>query len=617
MSDAPLSAPDALHRRLTPGRLSLHAKCAWHTLRTRGPRALARYLAHLFSVAVHGSPWRYYAPLPTRGEKQAQRRERWSDMPFLSVAVPLYNTPKKYLRQMIRSVRGQTYAKWELVLADGSDAAHTYVREVCLSAARDKRIRYTRIPKNGGIAENTNHALRHCEGDYALLLDHDDVLWPNALYEVAAAIRDTGAQLVYSDEIVLDEKLRRVVDYHFKPGFGPDMLRGCNYITHLCAFSYRLLESIGGGERAEFDGAQDYDLILRLSEKANHVAHIPKVLYAWRRHGGSTAGGIAQKPGALQAGARALADHLARVRLEGSVQPLEGRPGAYHIRYEPWAGPLVSVLIPNADHVDDLRRCLTSLYTKGGWGNMEVLVLDNNSSDKATEPYYQEAEERFTGLSVLRYPGPFNFSAICNFGAKRAKGEYLLLLNNDVEILSDGFVRELLSYSQRPDVGAVGAKLYYPDDTIQHAGLFIGLGGTAGVSHKFHPRGDGGDMFRLVTTQNVSAVTGAALMVRRDLYEQLGGLDEERFAVAFNDVDFCLRLREEGLYNVFTPFAEGIHFESKSRGYETDPDRLARFEREADNLRTRHAALFAAGDPFYSPHRTLQDESYALRQPEI
>lgn len=650
------SLSKALRRNLTPRRLGGLFSRMLSTLRTRGFEAAAREVGFRWRLATHGEVWRYRADIPLRKELRAQRRESFPYMPQISIVVPMYNTDPGQFSQLLQSVRRQSYQNWELVLVDASDlpagkaggisapsagtvrsgkpkaaAQSTPAGALAAKAAEaDPRIRYTRLRGNNGIAANTNIGLAESEGEWITLLDHDDVLQPNALYEVVRAVNssrqaetanpeDAGfADLVYSDEIVLDATLQHLGEYHFKPDYGPDTLRGCNYITHLCAFSRRLLDAVGGGERTEFDGAQDYDLILRLSEKARGILHIPKVLYFWRRHAASTASGIQQKPEALAAGAAALQDHLARVRLEGRAEPQLDHPGSYRIRYSVWGRPQVSVLIPSKDHTDDLARCLASLYAHAGWDNFEVLVLDNNSTDHATEAYYAEAEETWPNLQVLRWPQPraaagFNFAAVCNFGAARAKGDHLLLLNNDIEVLGDNFLREMLSYSQRPDVGAVGPMLYYEDDTVQHAGLIMGIGGTAGVSHKGHQRGNGGDLFRLATTQNMSAVTGAALMVKRSLYNALGGMDEQNFAVAFNDVDFCLRLRAQGLWNVFTPFAEAYHYESKSRGYDTEGPNKERYDREAAAFRQRHADILEQGDPFYNPHFTLKTENFALK----
>ena len=597
----------ALRRNLSFRRLSAHITRGRDVWRKDGWEAALREIGFRFKLATHGEVWKYRVKIPLARELKQQSRTVFPSMPLLSVVVPLYNTPRKYFHQLLKCIVGQSYSNWQLVLVDASEQKMEYVAKL---AQKNTRIRYKRLEENWGISGNTNAGLEEATGDFITLLDHDDVLAKNALFEVVKAINETGADLLYSDEIVLDANLKKLGEYHFKPDFAPDTLRGCNYITHLCVFSHQLLEEAGGGEKTEFDGAQDYDLILRLSEKAKRVHHIQKVLYFWRRHESSTAQDISQKPYALEAGANALRSHLEREELEGEVEAQKKHPGAYRIKYAIYKQPMVSVLIPNKDHTDDLQRCLDSLYKNAGWENMEVLVLENNSTDLATEAFYQEAEEKYPSLQVLRYRGGFNFAAICNFGAARSKGEHLLLLNNDMEIISCDFIREMLSYSQRPEVGAVGAMLYYPDETVQHAGLIIGIGGTAGVSHKGHKKGDGGDMFRLSTVQNMSAVTGAALMVKRRLYEAAGGMDEANFAVAFNDVDFCLRLREQGLWNVFTPFAQAYHYESKSRGYDVEGAAKARFDKEAAAFKQRHAKILKKGDPFYNPHFTLEYENF-------
>lgn len=604
----------AVRRNLSLRRIALLFGRAFSTLRTQGVQAMGREFSYRYRLATHGEVWRYRADMPLRKQLRAQRREEMAYMPRISVVVPLYNTPLPYLRQMIESVLRQSYTKWQLVLVDASDADHAEVGEAAQKyARRDTRFLYVRLYKNQGIAGNTNIGLAEADGSWLTLLDHDDVLQPNALYEVVKCVNDTGAQLVYSDEIVLDSTLEHLGEYHFKPGYGPDTLRGCNYITHLCAFSRVLLEEAGGGEKDEYNGAQDYDLILRLAEKAAKVMHIPKVLYFWRRHENSTARDIFQKPYAIQAGLQAVQAHLKRLGLPGAVSSQKDHPGAYRVAYKVEEQPLVSVIIPNKDHAEDLARCLASLYQKAGWPHMEVVVVENNSTEAATGAYYAQACKTYSNLRVVQYKGGFNFAAICNLGAQNAQGQHLLLLNNDIEILSDGFVREMLSYSQRADVGAVGALLYYPDDTVQHAGLFIGIGGTGGVNHKGHDRGDGGDLFRLCIAQNMSAVTGAALMVKKELYETMGGIDEENFAVAFNDVDFCLRLGDAGYWNVFTPFAEAYHYESKSRGYDTEGPNKERFGREAAAFKAKYAKILAEGDPFYNPHFTLEHENYGYK----
>ncbi len=602
----------ALRRNLSPARVGLQLRRGFATLRTRGWQALGREIAFRFNLATHRETWRYRADIPLRRELRAQRKHPPGPAPLISVVVPIYNTPPAYLRAMIESVLLQSYQNFELVLADGSsDGLPAEI--ITAYAKRDPRLRYLRLERNMGISGNTNAGIKAAGGEWIVLLDHDDALQKSALYEVAAAAAATGAELIYSDEVVLDEKLRRLHEFHFKGDYGPDTLRGCNTVTHLCAFTRALMQRAGGGEAAAYDGAQDYEFILRLCEAAKGIHHIPKVLYYWRRHGGSTAQSIAVKPAAVQAGAAAVQGQLDRLGLSGGAEPLPEHPGAYRVHYRLLASPLLSVLIPNCDHIDDLGRCLQALHRFAGYDNMEVLVIDNNSHDPDLPAFYAHIQRQYPNLRVVRYPGPFNFSGINNFGMGLSGGEQLLLLNNDVEISSPDFVPEMLGYSQRPDVGAVGAMLYYPDDTVQHAGLIVGIGGTAGVSHKGHQKGDGGDMYRLATVQNVSAVTGAALMVKRSLYLKTGGLDEKNFGVAFNDVDFCLRLRQMGLWNVFTPFATGIHYESKSRGYDTEGERKRRFDREAAAFREKWSDMLAKGDPFYNPHFTLKTENFAYR----
>lgn len=601
-------------RLASPAHLAALAKRGAASLRESGFEATWRQVAFRLDLALHREVWQYRADIPLRRELAAQRAADTAGMPVISVVVPLYNTPLPYFRQLLDSVQRQSYARWQLVLADASDAKFAPALQKEAAARKDARILYVKLDKNAGIAGNTNAAFPHAAGEYVTLLDHDDVLQPNALFEAAAAVRDTGAEVVYSDEIVLSGDLKQLGEYHFKPDFSPDTLRGCNYITHLCVFSRALLEKVGY-ERPEYDGAQDFDLILRLTEAANRVHHIPKVLYFWRRHAGSTAAGIAAaKPYALEAGRRAVQAQLDRLGMEGTVECIPQSPGAYRVRYAVQGDPLVSVLIPNKDHTEDLERCLSSLQKKAGWDNLEVIVIENNSADPATFAYYEALPGRYPNCRVVTWDGPFNYAAINNFGRRYAKGEHLLLLNNDLELLSDGFVAELLGYSQRPDVGAVGAKLYYPDDTIQHAGVFIGLGGSAGHSHKSHPRTSGGDLYRLATTQNMSAVTGACLLVKAELYDRLGGLDEENFAVAYNDVDFCLRLRKEGLLNVFTPFAEAYHYESKSRGSDAVGPNAVRYQGEKQRFVEKYADMMReGGDPYYNPHFTLLYENYGYK----
>ena len=581
-------------------------------LREQGAEQMWRDVRFRVGLAVHKVSWRDKVDIPLKKELRAQRAENLQG-PCISIVVPLFNTPARYFKQMTGSVRKQTYTNWQLVMMDASDAAHAEVSaKAAALAQKDARFVYRKI-ENGGIAANTTKGFAVATGEYLTLLDHDDVIYPNALYDVVKAIQQTGADFLYSDEIVLSDDFKQLGGYHFKPDFAPDYLRGVNYITHLAVFSRRLLDAAGAYESPEYDGAQDHDLILRLTEKATKIHHIKKSLYVWRAAAGSTAQTMDAKPYAIAAGERAINAHLQRVGLQGEARAIPGAPGAFQLHYELTGHPLITVMIPNKDHTDDLDRCLTSLYKNAGYDNFEVLVIENNSTDLETERYYAEIPQKFANCRVVRYQGKFNFSAINNFGAQFANGEQLLLLNNDIEVTSQDFLRELLSYSQRPDVGAVGAKLIFPDNEIQHAGVIMGINGSAGHSHKGHPADAVGDMYRLVTTQDFMAVTGACLMTKTALYREMGGLDEEKFAVAYNDVDYCLKLWQKGLLNVYTPLAQAIHYESRSRGLDTLSENAKRYEREKANFYEKYQPYIDNYDPYYNPHFTNKVENFSLR----
>ena len=600
-------------RRLTdPSHLGAVVGRTAKTLREQGAEQMWRDVRFRVGLAMHKDFWQHYADIPLKRELKAQRAENLQG-PCISIVVPLYNTPARYFKQMTGSVRKQTYTNWQLVMVDASDAAHAEVSaKAAALAQKDARFVYRKI-ENGGIAANTTQGFAAATGEYLTLLDHDDVIYPNALYDVVRSIQSTGADFVYSDEIVLSDDFKKLGGYHFKPDFAPDYLRGVNYITHLAVFSRKLLDAAGAYEDPNFDGAQDHDLILRLTEKATKIYHIKKCLYVWRAAAGSTAQTMDAKPYAVAAGERAINAHLQRVGLQGEARAIPGAPGAFQLHYELTGHPRITVMIPNKDHTDDLDRCLTSLYKNAGYDNFEVLVIENNSTDPETERYYAQIPQKFADCRVVRYQGGFNFSAINNFGAQFANGEHLLLLNNDIEITSKDFLRELLSYSQRSDVGAVGAKLIYPDNEIQHAGVIMGINGSAGHSHKGHPADAVGDMYRLVTTQDFMAVTGACLMTKTALYREMGGLDEEKFAVAYNDVDYCLKLWKKGLLNVYTPLAQAIHYESRSRGLDTLSENAKRYEREKANFYEKYQPYIDNYDPYYNPHFTNKVENFGLR----
>ena len=579
-----------------------------------GPKGIVRKLKQKKIEAeakkLHGT-----ASFPTPEQADKQRSAKFDKMVKISILVPLYNTPLNFLDEMIGSVINQTYQNWELCLADGSDDAHDNVGARCQEyREKDKRIVYKKLAANGGISANTNECYTMASGEYIGLFDHDDVLHPSALYEYVKVINEEGADYLYCDETTFKgDSINNMITLHFKPDFAPDNLRANNYICHFSVFSRRLLE---GTElfRSGFDGSQDHDMILRLTSSARKVVHVPKLLYYWRSHKASTASDISAKPYAIAAAKGAVADHLTRCGFKNfEIKSTRAFDTIFEIKYEILSEDKISILIPNKDHLEDLRRCIHSIQERSTYEDYEIIVIENNSTEKAVFDYYDTLREQ-KNITVVTYTGAFNYAKINNFGAGFATGKYLLLLNNDTQVISMNWLEAMLMYAQRPDVGAVGAKLYYGDRTIQHAGVVIGLGAhrTAGHTHYKINYDNLGYMGRLCYAQNVSAVTGACLMVRKSLYDALGGLDEA-FAVALNDVDFCLRIRDKGYLNVFTPFAELYHFESASRGSDAaDSQKAARYEEESALFRGRWKELLAKGDPYYNPNFSLDPSDYSL-----
>ncbi len=547
--------------------------------------------------------------LPTEQVLEQQRNEDTSHFPTISICVPLYNTPKQFFDELLQSVQNQTCPNWQLCFADASDDAHTEVSQwVQQAASADSRIRYKKID-NRGISANTNEAAKLASGEYLALADHGDVLAPHAVYWAAKTAYETKAEFLYSDEALFEKDIRLPITGHFKPDYAPEYLECCNYICHLAVFRAELFWQVGG-ERPECDGAQDHDLFLRLIQASGkEPVHIPKVLYYWRVHSGSTSGGTEAKPYVTAAAKKAIADHLQQVCPNADVT--DGLfPSTYKVCPPVPQDALVSILIPNKDHIQDLEKALSSVYEKTVGCRFEVIVIENNSTDPETFAYYKTMEKKYPNCRMVQYQGGFNFSAINNFGRTFANGNYLLLLNNDVEVINPEWLSEMLALCARDGVGAVGAMLYYSDDTIQHAGVIVGLGGYAGHSHKYARRGGSGYMFRAATVQNLSAVTAACLLVRSEVYDALHGLDET-FEVAFNDVDFCLRIREAGWRICWTPYAQLYHYESKSRGLdEQDEAKKRRFASEQARLKQRHAAVLLR-DPYYSPNLTLDREDFS------
>lgn len=599
------------------------ARLAWsHTknlfIRIKRYGSISNLKKKIISKIIERKAYRSYGTLsmPTPEEIKAQKETVFPKNILFSILVPLYNTPEVFLREMIDSVVSQTYENWELCLADGSDADHAYVEQI-VKGYGDDRIRYERLTENLGISGNTNKCFEMAKGDYIGLFDHDDILHPTALYEYMKVICDKGADYIYCDETTFSGKsIDHMITLHFKPDFAPDNLRANNYICHFSVFSKELVDKCGTF-RTEFDGSQDHDMILRLTRAATNIVHVPKILYYWRSHAGSVASDINAKSYAIDAAKGAVAAHLTACGFSGfKIESSRAFETIFRIRYALTGHPLVSILIPNKDHTEDLRRCIESITDRTSYDNYEIIVIENNSVTDEIKDYY-ETLKMHPRIKVVSYEGAFNYSAVNNFGASFAEGEYIILLNNDTEVITRNWIEELLMYAQRDDVGAVGCMLYYPDYTIQHAGIVLGMGAhrTAGHSHYKMAKENLGYMGRLCYAQNVSAVTGACLMVKKKLFDEVGGLSED-LAVALNDVDFCLKLRKKGLLNVFTPFAELFHYESLSRGTditeEASRQNAERYNRECDLFKEKWRAELDKGDPYFNPNFSLDYSNFVL-----
>lgn len=546
-------------------------------------------------------------------DKRTLRRQKhaaFAQKPLISIVIPLYCTPLPYLKELLESVRRQSYENWQLCLADGSpdDKVKEFIEK---HYGREKRIVYRKLEENGGISVNTNEAVALAAGEYLMLCDHDDTLEPDALYEIVKAINDTGADVLYTDEDKVSMDGRHYFDPNFKPDFNLFRLRENNYICHIFVVKKSLTDETGL-LRSEFDGAQDFDFILRCCEKAQKITHIPKVLYHWRCHMDSTAADPSSKAYAYEAGRKAVREHYQRLGIDAKVEMTE-RPGWYRSHVKVQGNPLISVIIPNKDHTDDLELCLFSMTRKSTYRNYEILIVENNSEKEETFEYYRKLPDRYPKARVLTWEKEFNYSAINNFAAKEAKGEYLLFLNNDVEILTPDWMEEMLQNCQQENVAAVGAKLYYPDDTIQHAGVVLGLGGIAGHIMCRASKEDPGYFGRMISVQEISAVTAACMMVKKSDFDAVGGLDET-FQVAFNDIDLCMKFRAAGKKIIFTPYAELYHYESKSRGLEDTPEKQFRFDKEVKRFQEKWAQQLEMGDPYYSPNLSVTEGDCSLRE---
>ena len=585
----------------------------------KGLRYLKHYGVKEFWVRLHErfepeevpyGPW-YEQYIPTREELEKQRKKKWNYGPKISIIVPAYKTPEAFLRQLMDSLLAQTYANWELCIANASpeDASMEYVLKEY--AKKDSRILWKKLEENKGIAENTNEAFAMATGEFAGLLDHDDLLAPNALYEVAKALEtEPDIDVLYTDEDkVRGDEVLEHFQPHLKPDFNIDLLRSNNYICHFFVVRKSLLEKTGGFRR-EYDGAQDYDFIFRCTQAAGKIHHIPEILYHWRTHQSSTADNPESKLYAFEAGKRAIEENLRQNGLIGEVSHTKDY-GFYRVKYPVQGEPLVSIIIPNKDAKEDLEKCIQSILEKSSYTNYEILIVENNSTGEEIFSYYKELSEN-SRIRLLRWKREFNYSAINNYGAKKAKGDYLLFLNNDTEVISPDWIEEMLGFCQRPDTGIVGARLYFGNNTIQHAGTVIGIGGIAGHMFTDMPRERSGYMHKAAIIQDLSAVTAACMMVKRQVFEEVQGF-EEQLSVAFNDVDFCLRVREKQYLVVYDPYVELYHYESKSRGAEDSKEKVRRFQSEIEFMRCRWEALLKKGDPYYNKNLSLVKWNYSLK----
>ena len=558
----------------------------------------------------------YKLVVPESKEYQEEKYNKWRSEkatikenkefkyePLISIITPLYNTPKEFFIDYIKSLQEQTYTNWEVCLVDASETQLEYVKNI-----NDKRLKYKRLEENKGISENSNEAIQMASGEFLALVDHDDIIAPNALNEVVKKLNEKPeTDFIYSDEDKFEGNVENRFYPFFKPDFSPDFLRSNNYICHLSVIRKTLVEKIGGF-RKEFDGAQDYDLILRITENTDKIEHIPEILYHWRIHSTSTAQNMETKNYAIEAGRRAIEEHCKRLELPiekvESIKPL----GSYRIKYKVIGEPLISIIIPNKDSVKYLKRAINSIL-KSTYKNYEIIIVENNSTKKSTFKYYEKIK---SFAKIIKYEGEFNYSKINNFGVTYANGEYLLLLNNDIKVITKDWLEEMLSICQREDVGIVGAKLLYSDKTVQHAGVVVGMGGIAGHVNRLISDKNPGYFGRVAVINNYSAVTAACLMTKKELYEKVEGLDE-KFKVAFNDVDFCMKIRKLQKLVVYTPFARLFHYESKSRGYEDTPEKLERFNGEIKLFESKWKDELEKGDPYFNPNLDLFSEQCEIK----
>lgn len=537
---------------------------------------------------------------------EKQRSARFDYMPKISIVIPMYNTKFSYFVELIDSINNQTYQNFEVCLADSSKIPDVQIQKYIQELSSNKIV-YKNISQNLGISENTNVAISFSTGDYVAFCDHDDVISIDALYEVVKAINSSDADFIYTDEDILENGIRK--NPHFKPDFSPDLLTSYNYICHLCVVKRKLLDEVGLLNK-EFDGAQDYDFVLRATEKAKNIVHIPKVLYHWRAHESSTSYNSSAKEYVYMAGKRAIEEHFKRINIKAKVEILD-EPGRYRVKYDVIGNPKISIIIPNKDSKSDLKKCIDSIL-KSSYQNYEIVIVENNSKTKEIFDYYDKIQKDNGNIKVVSIKiDKFNYSLINNFGVKNSKGEYIVLLNNDTKVLSNDWMEEMLGICQRDDVGIVGAKLLYPDFKVQHAGVVVGIGGVAGHVNVNIAENEEGYFSRANVINNFSAVTAACLMIKRSIFEKIDGLDEN-LQVAFNDIDLCMKVRKLKYLIVFTPYAKLMHYESKTRGSEDTPEKIKRFESEMDVFKSKWKDELDRGDPYYNINLRLDKVNFEI-----
>lgn len=552
---------------------------------------------------------------PNEKELMEQRNTIFKNSPKISIVVPMYNTPKNFFEELVDCLIKQTYSNWELCLADGSPKRNKNLEKII---NKDERIVYKFLNENKGISGNTNEAVKLATGDFIALLDHDDLLPIFCLFEIVKTINENpNVEFIYTDEDKIEETKDKRCDPYFKPDFAIDTLRANNYITHLSVFKKELMDKLEGF-RDEYNGAQDYDIIIRATELTKNIIHIPKILYHWRVHPNSTAMISDAKPYAYEAGLKVIQDHLKRQGLNAKVTYGGDIPGIYEVQYDVIGNPRVSIIIPNKDSVKLLKNCINSILKKTTYKNYEIVIIENNSEEQKTFDYYKTIEN-INKVRVIKYEEKgFNYSKIINFGVKHCSdSEFVVQLNSDTELITPNWLEKFIGFAQREDIGAVGARLYYEDKSIQHAGIVVGICGLAANMLTGLPKGIHAYFGKDCLIQNVTAVTGACLFSRTEIYKKVNYMDEEKFKVAFNDVDFCLKIREKGYKIVYNPYIELMHYESKTRGYEDSPEKKKRFENESNNFKRKWKEVLEKGDPYYNLNLSLTTAQYDLKLDKI